>query len=988
MKVKPKCIYIKNIYIQPNKHQKLSNSSNTLFEDKKMNSDLNINNHRLNNNATEKSKVSIKSYFQKICPKNKSYMIKENPNFLSSKNFHKKSTTKRFNQNLMPLEINTGVPISGRRTTQKNYEIVNPIKERSNSENSINCFNRAYTFFNNKEEQTSYLKAKPTDKANKINISENKDQTNISNNKTIFNYKNNTNIPKNVENISIKKKNSDCSCSVSRESNKKYYYQGQTYKPLENLNKVNSRSPNINNTINTNINICAISTPIIYKDNINDNNSKKNQKRIKKYIYSDKKRKSRQYVKEYRDNLCKSTCIKNEGNLGNYNYFNKNIPKRNDIIKEGKKFNLNVYKPNSSSNTINKDQKNEIQNYNYNWIKEKNKLYFNKNLYNNNQKTLDSNYFDSNSTLELYNQDFNKNEINEIKEKILFEQSAIIIQSAFRGYIARDNFDALLYNYKGYNKALEILEYIFNLNFKKDINVEKQYFFNYLKEKNWDNKYNNISYKSYKNFNLNNIPSSPCTESEIRFKKNKFLDIYLHKEIGERFNIIKENKEKELEKKHKEELDKVNSKINELIEENNKLKDINEKNKLKESRYRELSIENKKKENIINIITNDNQNLAKRLKVIIKDKYNKLEIHKQKDININLEDNNILCHSNIKDLINNYRNFYLYYLIQKKNKFFLDIKRKFFYKYKSIINTIIDNDKLNKLLREHHLNFLMINLKNKENKKKYSYFIKLYLYSLLKYKEYQNKNNIIKEKLINIILNKEKTYKLILKIYFQKFYQKGIVNQLYEEKIENIRLINEKKLNNLRKIIIAINYRRSIYYKIKIRNIFDKWNIISKMLSMKAVTDEKKRKKRQKQRTKKKIEKNRSENKYLSNSNSISNYNSISNFHLEKNNINIYNKENKELNFLERSVGTDFSGPEIIMDRNDKIIKASEKLNDIFFKAAIYYKLNSKNKNMNDEKNKNENEENNINYKKEIDNNIENRNNSDDEDSGESSFGI
>jgi hypothetical protein len=75
-----------------------------------------------------------------------------------------------------------------------------------------------------------------------------------------------------------------------------------------------------------------------------------------------------------------------------------------------------------------------------------------------------------------------------------------------------------------------------------------------------------------------------------------------------------------------------------------------------------LSLENKKKENIINIITNDNQNLARRLK-IIKDKFNQLEIHNQMKICYNSENNQ---YNNSKELFIEYRNFYLLFLIHKK----------------------------------------------------------------------------------------------------------------------------------------------------------------------------------------------------------------------------------------------------------------------------------------------------------------------------------
>ena len=47
-----------------------------------------------------------------------------------------------------------------------------------------------------------------------------------------------------------------------------------------------------------------------------------------------------------------------------------------------------------------------------------------------------------------------------------------------------------------------------------------------------------------------------------------------------------------------------------------------------------MSKDNKKKDDIINIITNDNKTLARKLK-IIQDKYNKLQIQNQDYINYN-----------------------------------------------------------------------------------------------------------------------------------------------------------------------------------------------------------------------------------------------------------------------------------------------------------------------------------------------------------------
>jgi len=1005
---KKKCIYIKNIYIQPTKNQKLLSATNSFIENKKIISDYNVNNQPLNLYPKQKNKNILKSFYKNVNPPKQNNFIRGNQDLLSSKNIHYKSTTKKIKEKLIPLDTYSGSNISGRKLEQKNYQISNPFKERSNSENSINYFNRTYTFFNNqdiKDIKSSYLKAKPVDRINQMNISKQiDDSTNISCtniNKKIYNFRNG---PDNKENLSIKSKNSSCSCSFSRANSKKYFYQEHTYKPPKNEGQFNPMSPNINFNTSSKINMSSINTPSNYKENIYNNNTNKNAKRIQKYILSDKKRKlkSRQNFKEYKDdNLCKSTYIpKDLDTNNNQNYFIKNTPNRNEIESKFKQNKNLQNSPSSSSisnmnNNSNYDNKSQAQKYN--WMKENKSLYFNNNIlnYNNFKNNIDSNnFFDSNSTLDGYFKVFNKYDLGglNIKEKELFEQSALIIQSVFRGYLVKSKFESLLYNFKGYNRALEILEELFNLYFKKDLNDDKQNFMDNLKEiknrKVIENNYSNFNInKSYNAIKMFNSPLSPSAESEGKSKSNKFMDMFLHKEIGERFNIIKhnENKEKEMEKKHKEELDEVNDRMNKIIEENNMLKDLNEKNKYKEKKYQELSNENKKKENIINIITNDNQNLARRLK-IIKDKYNNLEIHKQTNININynLDDKKIDQYNNSKELFIAYRNFYLLYLIYKKNYNILDTLRRYFSRYRNIINNIIDSNKYNSMLIKEKLNNLMIILKNRENNNIYHSFYKLYYYGIMNYKDTEYKDDKKKGKLINIIINKENKHKSLIKRYFHKFYDNGIISQLNEENNQNIKLINENILNNFKKVIISVDYRKNKYYKIKLTNIFEKWNILSKMLAMKAVTDEKKRKKRQKQRTKKKIEKNKSANKYYS-------YNTGNfNLNIEKNNINILNKvkDKETFNFLEHSITTDFSGHEVNMDnKNDKITKATDKLTLLFFKAAMSYRLNNNksinlNKENNNETDKNMNGNND---KKEIE--IKDNNESD-EDSGESSFGL
>ena len=994
---KPKCIYIKNIYMQPSKNHKLNNSTNLLSKNNKNNSDYNANNRGLNYIQKETNKTSIKSFYQNIYPKKEKYLIKGNPNYLSSKIINSKIASK-YGQKHISTGKNYGPTISGRKIINKNYEIHNPFKERSNSENSLNCFNRTYSFFNKKEDNISNVKAKP---GNIINITKkDNDKINISctNINKKYNYRNYINNDKNYNSS----KNSNKS-NINLKENKKYFYQEPNYKNSfkQDTNEDNSiiystlqkdynniMSPIINdNTTNNNINISSITTPINDQDDLNDIMNNRKNKRIKKYFISDKKKKmrSRQNNKEINNPLWKSTAIKDEienRKNNNYYYNNNNNDFDSKILEKVQNF------PSIQVN----DKSTAYKKLNFYHLKENNNSDNNNSNNNNNfENMLDtSNYFDSTPLLDSYCKELQSNEINIIKKNELFEQSAIIIQSIFRGYLAKSKFETLLYNYKDYNRANEILEELFNTYFKKDIINEKQFFMNYLKEiinKTKLGNKDNINYKSCKIFKLYNMPLS--LETEVPMARNRYIDLFLHKEIGERFNILNENinREKEIEKKHKEEIDEINDKMNKLIEENNKLKDLNQKNKLKENKYKEISIENKKKDNIINIITNDNQNLAKKLK-IIKEKYNKLEIKNEINVIINLNDNN-RANKNIlsNELYMDYRNIFLLYLFNKKNYNRKDILRKYFHRYKDAIISINNNNKLNNSLRKQKLKNIITNSKNKGNKIVYDSLVKIYFNNLLKDKDIQNINNTKKEKILKLFQIKDKVNKFLLKSYFTKFYNNGIISQLIEEKNEMRKKEEKEKINRYKKIIISIENHKNKYNNLKLQNCFNKWYLMSKMLTMKAITDEKKRKKRQKQRTKKKIEKNKSANKYLSNS-------SNKNMSIEKKYINIFTKEKEKekekdiVNYLEHSLTTEISGGEINIDsKTDKIAKATEKLSDLFLKASLYYKIDNKKQNINLNKvNINQNcEKNNNNMNRE---NMNSNDNDNDEDSGESSFGI
>ena len=975
---KPK-LYLKSVYAsQLIKPQKQNDQFKEYSENARVMTDYNSN-QAININPSAFF-FNKKSLYQN-CYSNKTFLLKASQNFLSQKNILNQSNKNNKNMQIS-LGIITDSNISSRKSNIKNYEIMNPFKERSNSENKINCFNRTYSFFNNNNNNNNlhkaYLNTKPNVKNKQMKNSPNKKSINLDD----ISYQN---MPTKLYKIS--KENSKNNISpVKNKNDKKYFYKNKKISKnvgevRQSISKIQKKSRNpLSPLIDKNIDSKNMTTPNYYKYSKNSLNiNSKNTGRIQKYILSDKRKiKSKQFFRQFMP-ISKTVNTNNENKIKKYNYSKSPENKDNNKIIDNSILNSPSLPSIKSYND--EYNKSKLLNKKFIWMKKTNNLNKNYLLYeiNNNHINQNSfknkkinknikNNFSPNSTLECLFSNIDKNEIKGIEEKDLFEQSATTIQSAFRGYLFKNKFERNLYNYKDYSKGYDILE--------KRINyISKRKLFNYLKnQKNMINK-DDYTYKSSKSFKLSYLPTSSFYEKEVNQTKY-FKDLILHKEIGERFNIIQKNNNKELEKKYKEELNCVNKKMNELIVENNKLKEINKKIQYKESKYEELTIDNKKKDNIINIITNDNQNLAKKLKVI-KDKYSNLDIHNKLNLSFNPDNNQYNLYNNSKELFIEYRNFYLLFLIHKKNVCLLDILRRYFNKYKNIIRTINDKRNINYLLREQKLKVL---IRNKINKKNYflrNNFIKFFYNGLINYKETENRNNIIREKLKNIFINKEKDNKKVMKSSFYKFYYKGIISHLIEERNKSIIDKKTENDNKIKKLIISMEQRKDKHNYLIKRDCFDKWNLFSKILGMKSIMDEKKRKKRQKQRMKKKIE-NKSANKYLTNNNNI--------LHLGKNNnINIINKgKDKDVLFCIGHSVTDFSSRTINEDNKDKIIKATEKLGEIFYKAMINSKLfENKKSSINTNKEINENNKNEI--IKKTDNNE--NDNEYEEDSGDS-FGI
>ena len=954
--------YMRNVYINQIMKPQIQNNLNYAYFENPNNIMGYYNNQNLGLNTGNIffNNKPIKTFYQNYIPKqnmiNKDSSSYRKNDIESEQNFYNENFN-NFNQ------TNT---LGG--NYKKNKVSIN---ERSFSENRINKLNKTYNVLkkkDRKEENLSYLKVK---QINKNGRSMKKDNKNVIDNNINFDemhnietiLKNSTN-----ENISSGNTNSNSSLksnlkskdSLYNERNKmknnimsKYTYFADDNKIFINQNQ---------NIINRN-NACATSpnNNISQNSKINENknikNSNKNSSIGKTNIKSYKYFAQKQFFKGINES--------NPNNNINYiNYSNNyNSPNRQQDENINNISTFNSPSVPSYSSII---DDNSINSKNYVWIKkniknskldnniENNKIYnYNRKPNINKENTISQNIINvandiTDITSSLYNteiiyQDMMNNQTKKYEEKDLFEHSAILIQSVFRGFLIKKKFYSFYHNYKYYyNKGIELLELILNYFFQKKINIiaEKKKFFNYLisvkKEKSLNNKNrkkNKISQKpkSYKNFKISSNPFSPpnINNKSLRY----FQDLFLHKEIGERFNIIKgKSKETDNEKRYKDKLEGVNIKLNKLIKENNILKNINKTNKIKENKYLQMSQDIKKKDDIINIIMNDNKTLARKLK-IIQDKFNKLQIQNQDYINYNSD--NEQYNKNRIDLFEEYRNLFLEYLIHKLNeKFYSFILRKSFYKFMKNSLSLKTNEIINQRLKEQTLRNLLDKRKNKINNLLKHNLIQFYYKSKINKKEIENRNNIIKGKLLSIFKRKENINNSFLKKYFYKLYYKGIISKIKEEKNNNKFIhINRDSFESIKNFLKALLKRQDRYNKNIKREYFIKWHLYTKVLSLKALINDKRRKKRQKQKLKKKSE-IEATNNYLNNNKIL---------HFGKSNIYILNKDKerqllisldtKEQNNLTKNENSS------IDNKYNNVIQATRKLKEIFYKAAEHHQF-------------------------------------------------
>ena len=175
----------------------------------------------------------------------------------------------------------------------------------------------------------------------------------------------------------------------------------------------------------------------------------------------------------------------------------------------------------------------------------------------------------------------------------------------------------------------------------------------------------------------------------------------------------------------------------------------------------------------------------------------------------------------------------------------------------------------------------------------------------------------------------------------------------YREKSKTNNIIEIRKDNygKIKNLIDVIKDKKDKNNNRILKEYFLKWHLYTKVLSLKALINDKRRKKRQKQKMKKKNE-NETNNKYLTNNKIL---------HFGKSNIYILNKDKEKdlLISLDEQNQKYLSQNQNINNDNkiNNVIQATNKLGEIFYRAAAKKKLID-DKNINLNINKVENKEN------------------------------
>lgn len=637
---------------------------------------------------------------------------------------------------------------------------------------------------------------------------------------------------------------------------------------------------------------------------------------VKKHLSKEKN-----YKNNYNRNSLKSYKNKDE----KYNKINKkNIPRVNSTTTISKKEYAGSNTPNVNSNVniFNFDMNyNNAPNY---FIKNSKMFnpYFNDYLPNNYRKENNFNNIRSiknqnlkNSFKESYNNSFikmeNFEEFHKNKmEKQIFEQSAIIIQSVYRGCIIRFQINNLLKAYK----AVDVLSHFFKCFFWK-------FFVNNINMKS--NTFNNEIDSKMSISSISCI--SALLNSNNKNMRLKTFNSKLFKEVHEFFFILNSSPNYNNNAKYLETFNEINT--------NNKNKIWNKKkiprkasSKVLKSNKKEASQSSVKIKSLkVIVVKYLNNSKIKLLKYFMKFHFNGI-LYKKK--HLNFKDDLVIKHKLIKIIENK----------EIKNKNILHIYIKAF-NFRGLLNFM-----------ENHWYF-MNNGGRLQDISQNTFFNN-------EPKIFENGSHILNQnnenRNIGIILKKIKILKKItfkkrkltkerIRQYFYKFHFYGIIFYMQKELTKRIiskkllifddknknqvlrdeQIINKKKIL-LRKLIINKNKDCNNVCK----NLFDKWNLRTKIFSMIAIDKEKKKKRRIKKRNNKKLSSNNS-NIPNNNINSSSNNFNI----INKKNNNILSKTNYPINLKKDTKNT--TKQKYFIEHSNSVILSNK------IKISDYYKLNN-----------------------------------------------
>lgn len=413
---------------------------------------------------------------------------------------------------------------------------------------------------------------------------------------------------------------------------------------------------------------------------------------------------------------------------------------------------------------------------------------------------------------------FRMNNITDKALKQKYINSIILIQSVYRSYLVKIKLYNNISLYIHCKKVIGVLEMM--------ILERKMFFWKLFKE-----------YTPYKFYD--NIISSKINLNELKklldnksYSKEKPKLNSLHKELGDSFNIIINNTQKENTEK------KLKSKLNDVIKENTELKNQLVDNKNIEEKMKNLMDENMKNKSINDIIIKDNQQLAKKLKDI--QDYRKIRLIIENTQSIDLTQKQKIQIEelvNTNDLyLNKLKKICLKKIIHNKMSKNEKLLKDKFNKYRKVVQKIKNEELLLKAL----FNKIRNNLKIKKQK----YF----LYLINNIKEINFKKQLQTKCFENVINNTSKNMQISLYKNYFKFFSK-IMKCETEEKIKETERLNKEETKQL--LLKSIFRKCSKKKKFLLKIFFEKWYLKSVIISMREAARDKKKKRKLKRKTNK-----------------------------------------------------------------------------------------------------------------------------------------